>query len=407
MSKYKKYAFLFLLAELILIVLCNMVMLKNMRDDQDKAYKVDVARAANEMRSGTTIENLDLSKYDTLIAVQEYRENENCNYAYEVEAVDGVLYQFAYQEKNNTGLIVMINVFLGSMFVCTFLVFVFINQKIVKPFSDVSSLPKELAKGNLSIPIKEEKSKFFGKFLWGMDMLREKLEQDKVTELELVKEKKTLILSLSHDIKTPLSAIELYTKALSSHLYDDEEKRKQALTGITNNTELIRQYVDEISKASREDFLKLEVTCGEFYLTALMNHILDYYKDKMKQIHTEFIIDEVEDCLLYGDFDRSIEVIQNICENAIKYGDGKWIHISFSEEEGCKLITVKNSGCSLKEEELTNIFDSFYRGSNSEDVQGSGLGLYICKELLHKMDGEVFGKICDKTFAITVVMRKL
>ncbi|MGN0496343.1 MAG: ATP-binding protein [Lachnospiraceae bacterium] len=407
MNNYKKYAFAFLFAELILIGLCNIFMLKTMKDDQDKAYKVDVVRAANEMRRGTTIENLDLSKYETLIAVQEYRENETCNYAYEVEEVGGVLYQFAYQRGNDSGLVVVMNIFLGSMFVCTFLVFVFINQKIVKPFSAVSSLPKELAKGNLTVPIKEEKSKFFGKFLWGMDMLREKLEQDKVNELELVKEKKTLVLSLSHDIKTPLSAIELYTKALSNHLYDDEEKMQQSITGIANNTELIRQYVDEISKVSREDFLKLEVTCGEFYLTTLMNHILDYYKDKMKQIHTEFIIDEVENCLLYGDFDRSVEVIQNICENAIKYGDGKWIRISFSEEEGCKLITIKNGGCSLKEEELTNIFDSFYRGSNSENIQGSGLGLYICKELLHKMDGEVFGKICDDTFAITVVMRKM
>lgn len=407
MNNYKKYAFAFLFAELILIVLCNIFVLKTMKDDQDKAYKVDVVRAANEMRRGTTIENLDLSKYETLIAVQEYRENETCNYAYEVEEVGGVLYQFAYQRGNDSGLVVVMNIFLGSMFVCTFFVLIFINQKIVKPFSAVSSLPKELAKGNLTVPIKEEKSKFFGKFLWGMDMLREKLEQDKVNELELVKEKKTLVLSLSHDIKTPLSAIELYTKALSNHLYDDEEKMQQAITGIANNTELIRLYVDEISKVSREDFLKLEVTCGEFYLTTLMNHILDYYKDKMKQIHTEFIIDEVENCLLYGDFDRSVEVIQNICENAIKYGDGKWIHISFSEEEGCKLITIKNGGCTLKEEELTNIFDSFYRGSNSENIQGSGLGLYICKELLHKMDGEVFGKICDNTFAITVVMRKM
>ena len=407
MSKYNKYAFTFLLAEFVLIVICNVFMLNHMRDNQDKAYKVDIARAANEMRTGTTIENLDLSKYETLIAVQEYHENENCNYAYEVETVDGVLYQFAYRQSNDSGLIVMLNVFLGSMFLFTFLVLFFVHQKIVKPFLDVSSLPKELAKGNLSVPIKEEKSKFFGKFLWGMDMLREKLEQDKVNELELVKEKKTLVLSLSHDIKTPLSAIELYTKALSNHLYEDEEKRQQALAGISQNTELIRQYVDEISKVSREDFLKLEVTCDEFYLADLMQHIFDYYRDKMKQIHTEFIIDEVENCLIYGDFDRSIEVIQNICENAMKYGDGKWIHISFSEEEGCKLITIKNSGCTLKEEELTNIFDSFYRGSNCENIQGSGLGLYICKELLHKMDGEVFGKICDDTFAITIVMRKM
>ena len=62
---------------------------------------------------------------------------------------------------------------------------------ILIPFNSMSTLTVELAKGNLSTQIKEEKSKFFGKFLWGMDMLRENLEESKATELELQKEKKT------------------------------------------------------------------------------------------------------------------------------------------------------------------------------------------------------------------------
>ena len=114
----------------------------------------------------------------------------------------------------------------------------------------------------------------------------------------------------------------------------------------------------------------------------------------------------MENCLLYGDLDRAVEVLQNVCENALKYGDGKQIHISFDEEEDCKLITVENSGCSLKEEEFTYIFDSFYRGSNSDKAKGSGLGLYICKSILHKMDGEIFAKEKNGMFAITVVLKK-
>ena len=69
-------------------------------------------------------------------------------------------------------------------------------------------------------------------------------------------------------------------------------------------------------------------------------------------------------------------------ENAIKYGDGKCISIDFSEEEDCRLITVRNSGCSLKQEELINLFDSFYRGSNAGSAKGSGLGLYIVEAML-------------------------
>ena len=104
--------------------------------------------------------------------------------------------------------------------------------------------------------------------------------------------------------------------------------------------------------------------------------------------------------------ERMVEVLQNVMENAIKYGDGKSIHIVFGEEEDCKLIHIENSGCSLKEEELSNLFDSFYRGSNSNSVKGSGLGLYICKTLMRKMDGEIFAQIKEESFVVTVVARK-
>lgn len=79
------------------------------------------------------------------------------------------------------------------------------------------------------------KSRFFGKFLWSLDMLREKLEADKLRRLELEKEKKTLLLSLSHDIRTPLSAIELYTQALEENLYEDEEKGSRRLAGFAKH----------------------------------------------------------------------------------------------------------------------------------------------------------------------------
>ena len=112
----------------------------------------------------------------------------------------------------------------------------------------------------------------------------------------------------------------------------------------------------------------------------------------MSLIKTDFFVGEYGDCLISGDLDRSVEVVQNIMENAIKYGDGKEISISFSEEEGCILIAVKNSG--------------FWRGANAENLKGSGLGLYICRQLMHKMNGEVFAQINDGDMCVTAVFGK-
>ena len=93
-------------------------------------------------------------------------------------------------------------------------------------------------------------------------------------------------------------------------------------------------------------------------------------------------------------------------ENAIKYGDGRYIRISFSREEDCMLISVGNSGCSLPENEMIHIFDSCWRGSNSSGKPGSGLGLYICRQLMLKMGGEVFAEQKDGEMRITAVFPK-
>ena len=153
----------------------------------------------------------------------------------------------------------------------------YIGKKILKPFHRMMSLTEKLAKGNLSVPIKAEKSKFFGRFLWGMDMLRDNLESSREKELELQKEKKTLILSLAHDLKTPLSAIRLYNKALSENLYDTPEKRAQVYAGIDKNVTEMEGYVTEIMAALREEFFKpygrngrgLSVICDGIYKCVL------------------------------------------------------------------------------------------------------------------------------------------
>ena len=318
-----------------------------------------------------------------------------------------IVYRVTYNRENDDSYLILINSSLGIMVIVSIITGMYISTRIIKPFSDIKEMPFEIAKGNLSIPIKEQKNKYLGKFTWGMDMLRENIENNKKRELKYQKEKKTLILSLSHDIKTPLSAIKLYARALKDNLYDSEEKKLEAVEGISKNTIEIERFVNEIVKNSREDFMDLPVKISDFYLKDVIYEIKSYYKDKLEPLKIDFKVNEFENCILKGDKDRVIEVLQNIIENAIKYGDGNNIEIKFSEEEDCKLVSILNSGCELKEEDLPHIFDSFYRGSNSKKKEGSGLGLYICKQLMHKMDGDIFAKIKDNTnFEVTVVLRK-
>lgn len=276
------------------------------------------------------------------------------------------------------------------------------------PFERLSGIPYELSKGNLTAPIKETKNRFFGKFLWGIDILRENIEQQKQRELVMQKEKKTLLLSLSlsHDIKTPLSAIKLYSAALSKNLYSDAEKQYKIAENINEKADEIEGYVSQIITASREDFFSFEVNMGEFYLSELVEKIAGYYKEKLALIKTDFIIGKYKNCLLSGDLSRSVEVMQNIIENALKYGDGRRVELIFPEDDECVQIAIMNGGCTLEKDDLTHIFESFWRGANAGNIGGNGLGLYICRQLMRKMNGEIFAKIDNDIITVTTVFAR-
>lgn len=410
MSKYKAFACIIIIMESILVLLCNGIFLVQNRTGSGKLYRVEASRIAAEIKEQSINEadlaSLDLSKYKTIVGVSIFSPDEVCGNDYVIQEIDGKLYQMEYCSDKQGQMLFYLNSALLCMMLITGAVLFYIDRKVLKPFHAIRNLSYELAKGNLSVPVKEEKSKLFGRFLWGMDMLREKLEDNREKELEFQKDKKTLLLSLSHDIKTPLSSIELYSKALYENLYDTQTQRDEALLGISRNVREIKKYVDEISAASREDFLNLEVIPAEFYLLEVIWSIKDYYRDKLSVLHTEFFVEEFSQCLIQGDKNRLVEVLQNIMENAIKYGDGKRIRIYGEDEEDCKLIHIENSGNSLNAEELPNLFDSFYRGSNSHGIKGNGLGLYICKVLMRKMNGDVFAQISRENFRVSVVIRK-
>lgn len=410
MNKFRKIALLVLVLELAIFVCSYFYIKEQSATGTNGMVRVEIKRALDEARkgSGTEKEILGIAKnYPHIISIRPYDENQVDNRAYQVEEIGGRLYRFYYIDSaSQPGQKGLLFTFI-AVFIVTGSLLLYVARTILRPFENITQLTGELAKGNLSRPLKQEKSGYLKQFLWSMDMLREQLEDNKRREMEFAKEKKSLVLSLAHDIKTPLAAIDLYTKALEDNLYTDEDKKTAALHGIQKNKEDIREYVNRIVEASREDFLNQEVHMQEVYLSDVIAPIKRYYQDKLSLLNISFSIEPYQNCLIRCDEDRLVEAIQNGMENAIKYGDGKKISLAVSEEEDCKLISITNTGCRLKETEVDNVFDSFYRGSNATGIPGSGLGLYICRDLLHKMDGEVFARVTPPLFHLTFVVRKI
>lgn len=416
MKTFNKFFALAVLLLFAVIITANFAFLKINLNDGGREYVVEINRIEHEIAENGFKDSL-LDEYDYVNNIAAADKNSADLKSFlagdgsdcAIREINGKLYRFDY-EFTSRGEFVQIalygNIILLIMSGLIIAVIIYIRQRIIKPFNEIENLPYELSKGNLTTALKERKSRYFGRFVWGLDLLREKLEQQKIRELELQRSNKTMILALSHDIKTPLSAIKLYSKAISKDLYKSRERQKKIAEIINDRADEIESYVSKIIKTSNEEFFDIEVKEGSYYFADLMNEIESYYSEKLKLIHINFSVSEYSNCLIKGDIDRAIEVIQNIVENAIKYGDGGYIKIEVSNEEDCRLVSVINSGCTLSKDELTHIFESFWRGSNVGTEAGSGLGLYICRRLLHKMDGEIFAECKNMEMSVTAVLRK-
>lgn len=388
-------AFLLLTAVLNTILFCG-------KNDAYGMYRVEAKRLADDIAGSGSY---DLSKYPHLTAVYSGNELYKTDEQYLIIDVNGTLYRVEYSTESTHCTVLAVNAVLCVIFFLILGMLLYIRWNIIKPFNRLNTVPQELAMGNLAAPIPEEKSHFFGKFTWGVNLLREKIEDDRQKELSMQRDKKLLLLSLSHDIKTPLSAIKLNAKALARGLYKDEKKCHAAAWSINIHADEIEQFVSEITKAASEDFMNFEVNIGEEFLSRIITKISERYSPQLAASGTEFTVQDYDDCILSCDPGRLGECLQNLIENAIKYSDGRRIELGFDKMDGYELITVTNTGCTLEEKELSQIFQSFHRGNNADKVQGNGLGLFICKRLMLLMGGEVYAEIRDGCFSVTLVVK--
>ena len=386
---------------LALAAVLNAVLIRQSRT-ADGSYRVEAKRLADELEETGSY---DLEKYPHLTGVFSGEELYKSSEHYLIIEAGGTLYRVEYEPADESRRLIAVNCVLGALLLLMCGILAFIRRSIIRPFGRLKNVPTELARGNLAVPISEEKSRFFGKFTWGVNLLREKIESDRQRELSMQRDKKLLLLSLSHDIKTPLSAIKLNAKALAKGIYTDEEKRRSAAESINTRADEIERFVSEITKAASEDFMTFEVSQGEEFLSRIISRISARYAPQLSLTGTELVIGSFADCILSCDPDRLAECLQNLIENAIKYGDGRRIELSFDRIDGCQLITVTNTGCTLEPKELPQIFASFHRGGNAEKVKGNGLGLFICKRLMNLMGGEAYAEIRDGCFCASLVVR--
>ena len=283
------------------------------------------------------------------------------------------------KEKNN--LIKLLFYEIGLLIIVLLLWIFHIYKVVINPFKRLESFAGAVARGNFDIPLNREKNNIFGAFTESFSIMREELKKAKEREYEANKSKKELIASLSHDIKTPVASIRAITEVMS--ITSSNEKDKEKLNIIYDKTVKIEKLVNDMFHSTLEELQELNVKCNSYDSRIITNIINESnYYNKIT------IVNNMPEALINVDKLRLSQVIDNIINNSYKYANTD-IEVRYELVNNYLNVYIKDFGQGINEEEISLVFNKFYRGSNTNEKDGSGLGLYISKYLMNKMEGNI------------------
>ena len=285
---------------------------------------------------------------------------------------------FTTNTTSKTAIIICI---LSVLCICT--VFIYVYTRILRPFDKMKDFASEISKGNFDVPLKYERTNYFGAFTWAFDSMRKEIKSARMAEHEAIENNKTVIATLSHDIKTPIASIRAYAEGLEANMDSSPERRTRYLQVLMKKCDEVTALTNDLLLHSLSEMGRIEIKTEEFELVPFMEQTIeDINADKKDVIFTKPDFSPV----VTADKKRMTQLVENLINNSRKYGKTD-INISMAQKDGNVQITFADKGSGIPDEDMPFITDKFYRGKNSGSENGSGLGLYIVKYITEQTGG--------------------
>ena len=261
----------------------------------------------------------------------------------------------------------------------------YVYFQILRPFDKMKLFAEKIAQGNFDIPLDYGRSNYFGAFTWAFDSMRCEITKSRACEKEAIDNNKTVIATLSHDIKTPIASIRAYAEGLEANLDNTHEKRAKYLRVLMRKCDEVSKLTDDLFIHSISDLDKLKTSLEETEICEFMKKITAEISGEQNDVN--FTSPEFSPHVM-ADRKRLTQIAENLINNARKYAKTQ-IDVNITNSDGFINISFRDYGNGIPDEDMPFILDKFYRGRNCGNEQGSGLGLYIVKYIAEQMKGKV------------------
>ncbi len=315
---------------------------------------------------------------------------------------DGTVYDISITDSaDSQG---RVHVMAKDLFISAFVILIsvalvvglWVYRSIAVPLVKLKKATQNIKEGNLDFVLDVEGNDEFSELCQDFEEMRRRLKESTEEKNLIEKENKELISNISHDLKTPITAVKGYVEGIMDGVADTPEKMDRYVRTIYNKTNEMDHLINELTFYSKIDTNRIPYTFSKL-------NVEDYFADCAEEVGLELETRGIElvyanyvekDVMVIADGEQIRRVIHNIISNAIKYMDKPKgiIQIRIKDVGDFIQIEIEDNGKGIGPKDLPYIFDRFYRTdvSRNSSKGGSGIGLSIVKKILEDHGGKVW-----------------
>ena len=289
----------------------------------------------------------------------------------------------------DTVFVIILILILTALGLCTWT-----YRGVMTPLTQLKEATKNIKEGNLDFTIEKTGVDEIGDLCDDFEEMRKRLKESAEEKVAFDKENKELISNISHDLKTPITAVKGYVEGIMDGVADTPEKMDRYIRTIYNKANEMDRLINELTFYSKIDTNRIPYTFNKI-------HISDYFEDCVDELSVE--LDSSGISLTYFNYleedavviaDQLKRVINNIISNSLKYMNKPKgvINIRLRDVGDFIQIEIEDNGKGIAQKDLANIFERFYRtdASRNSSKGGSGIGLSIVKKIMEDHGGQVW-----------------
>ncbi|OYD07141.1 sensor histidine kinase [Paludifilum halophilum] len=282
----------------------------------------------------------------------------------------------------------------SALFVIT-AILLFMRLRFIIRLQRVAVELKGIIHGNLKTRLFGYHDRLLDSIILLINELIERIEKVNIQTIQSQSARRSLLSSISHDIRTPLTSIIGYVDALKDDIATSEEEQREHLEIVSRKSHNLKKLIDDIFNMAKIDADEIQLKTEALDFAEMTRELLIEFIPEIKKWEIELKVEIPEKhCTIIADRQSLVRVIRNIMKNALLYGkEGKVLGIELVEAAREYRLPVLDRGPGISKKDIGNVFERMYRSDSSRPLNGgSGLGLAIAKALVEKHGGRIWAE---------------